>query len=145
MMDDKVQPGDGHKRHMCCRILLLVLCVIGLILIWPFFVVFYFPIGCTVGAAITGYKECNSVCCAVCFGICGLILGLVLNTLVMPSLIVGTIVGLGYLLVKAIGWCVMGCKNTSAEAAEANRKTAEQNMENKKKVQERKEKVWGQK
>lgn len=64
--------------------------ILLVILLYPFFLVLYMPIGCAYTFAKMGQKELGC-CAAVIFAPVGFVIGLILNSCFIPAVLIGTV------------------------------------------------------
>ena len=108
MMDESVRPGDGNRCKKCSKIAKIVGLILLCIVLYPFALVLYVPLGGMIIGVITGYKICKCVG-ALILGIVGFIIGLILNVCFIPVALIGTVVFLLFMLVRGVILCLSCC------------------------------------
>lgn len=109
MMQPNVKPGDvGKKKNKCLIIFLLVLNIIVLIILYPFFLVLYCPIMSMYGAGVAG-RNAGGCVGAIIYGFFGFIIGCFINICFIPAFLIVTLIALCYGIYKLFICIANGC------------------------------------
>lgn len=136
MMDESVKPGDkGAKRNCCWEVTKVVLKVLLMIVLYPFWLVLFLPIS----MAIAGWKLGNSegnIVIAVYFSIWLFVTGIFFDICWIPFALMLTLCVVGVCCCQCCMFCAGGCgreNREQQEAAEAaNRAAAERQIRERK-------------
>mmetsp|Transcript_30216 Transcript_30216/g.35403 ORF Transcript_30216/g.35403 Transcript_30216/m.35403 type:complete len:194 (+) Transcript_30216:1060-1641(+) len=137
MMDESVKPGDARARSPCKQICTIVFKVLCMIILYPFFLVFYMPFACAYGAGLAGHRVGGGCLGALIFGFFGFIIGLILNICFIPFILIVTFCFLLVMIFRCFRCiCCRRCHCDDPEQArraeEENRRNAEQELERRK-------------
>ena len=133
MMDSAIKPGD-HKSvtRMLKKAGTFLLAFCGLIIVYPFFLIFFLPFISSVKSyEIARMNEYGSIL-RVLSALGGLLVGFVFNICFIPLVLIGTVCAIVGFILKSIvficSWLTRGTRIIDTEAARANRLRAEQQI-----------------